>query len=200
MRTVSRLIALAVLPVLCACASAGGPRPTGNGEPDMGVEGRPIKVTMLKFSQDARTGKWKGDYYVMLSRGWKLRYGPWAREPFEKVFRSPFKGVEIQDVRMVEIVAALRSKRWDEFPATSLDRVDVNWLSKVDRNPGLAPTVRYITVQDGPEPKSVYMEDVRATGNDALYSAYAACELIVLKAAMQHTVQISIETKPIVPK
>ncbi len=160
-----------------------------------------MKITCVRFNQDQKTQRMKPEYYVMLSRGWKVRFGSWAKEPFERIYKNPFKGVEVPDVRMDELIRAMKAKGWDRLPETDLDRIDIHRLAQVEReargNPLIATQTRYLTVQVDNARRTVSYEDVLRTGDGRIHQAFVDCELIALKGAMQHTVQVTVETMPL---
>jgi hypothetical protein len=208
MRTSCKLAAILALSALAACeTTTTGPRDPDKPKPPPvsdGVEGRAIKVTYFRYTENPKTHRLEPQYYVMLSRGWKLRYGPWAKEPFEKLVKSPFKGVEILDAHLEEVVAAMNGKGWDKLASFPLESIDQGALLRMDRmarqDTLSATQSRYLTVQVDNVKKTVYWKDILLTADESITRIFAACELIALKAGMQHTVQVSVETTPIIPK
>src|SRR5262245_58432363 len=158
-RLALRLSLLALLAV-AGCSSGSSSR-TVIG-PD-GLEGTPLKISYFRFQKEAAKGRLQAAFYVMLSWGWKNRFGPVAREPFERVTNNVYRNVEIADPNMEKLIEALKEKGWDALPATDVSRIDLKRLSQLDRE-GSATTetvgpMRWLTVSDGTTTKTVSNED-----------------------------------------
>ena len=201
-----------LLILAAGCASDATRGPVRPSDPPPAAAGTAIKVTYYRFQTSPKSvigateGKkddYHAEYYVMLSRGWKEKNGNFAREPFEKAVAAPFKGVDISDHVLEELVAVLKSKGWDDLPEMDLSKLDPVTLISQQRiaknHPEEAGQMRYLTVETPTAKKTVCRRDV-LLGGEEISRKFALCEMQVLRTAMQFTIQVSVGGSSIVPK
>ncbi len=208
MRTWSSLLVL----VVAGCAT-DSPPPIRKGVPEQPAgEGRAIKVTYYRFqkspkglpqSTDKKSEELHPEYYVMLSRGWKQKRGNYAGEPFEKSVPHPFKGLDISDNVLQQLAEELDAKGWQELPDCDLTKLGPIQLLNMERtaksNPTEAAVMRYVTVETPTSKKTVCRRDV-LLGGEEISRKFAECELLVMRMAMQYTIQVSVGGSTLVPK
>ena len=210
MRTRFSGLVAAVLAAGCAGGDGGGTAAepwssTGDSDPD----GKIIKVSYVRFiaEQDAKTHQTRfvHNYRFMLSQGWTNRRGPRAKEPFEKLWRDSFRAESVPDRVMEELVRRMNAAGLNELKDTSLDRIDLETLRRLDRSDDLktATRMRIITVETDRGRKTVTYydnDDSRAGTMGPLTKRFLAVEQEMLKVMAQYTIQVSVETDSTMPR
>jgi hypothetical protein len=206
-----RIRSSGLLILLAACAAEPGkPPPRDVGKPAP-AEGKACKITYYRFQQMANNivggnpqgQELKAHYYVMLSRGWKAKHGSRAGEPFEKTVEHPSKGEDIGDEVLEQLASELVASGWNDLPSFDLSKLTPAQLFQAERlakrSEAVAAQNRYITVETPAARKTVCVADVLVLGSD-MARKFRECEKVVLKTAMQYTIQVSVGTTPIIPK
>ncbi len=187
----------------CAGGGGGGGATDTSGDPYTSSETvRPIKVTYLRFNFDKRLRKWTPEYRIMLSDGWRQKMGQSPREPFTRMYKSPFLADSIPDEILAQLVREMVRAGLNDLQDTSLDRINLQAYKRAEGLPETAQkeiaSLRLINVETESMKKSVAFGDNIDSVEQA--QRFTKVEREVIKIANAYTVQITIESSPAVPK
>jgi hypothetical protein len=192
---IARRAALVALLFVAGCSS--GPSKPATG-PD-GLEGQPLKVSFFRFQREQTKGRLQAVFYMMLSYGWRNRFGPVANEPFERITNNVFKNVEVADVHMETIIRAIKEKGWDALPATDVSKIDFARIRQLEKETGITDEMvgkmRWLTICDGVTTKTVGPEDAFRAG-PAMHRAYIDSEIAAFYSLQAMTAKISVSADP----
>jgi hypothetical protein len=188
--------------IAAGCAGGGGASDTSGDPYTAGETVRAIKVTYLKFSFDKRLRKWTPEYRIMLSDGWRQKMGQSPREPFTRMYKSPFLADSIPDEILAQLVREMTRAGLNDLHDTSLDRINLEAYKRAERLPESAQEeiakLRLINIETESMKKSITYGDNIGSLEEA--QRFVKVEREVIKIAYAYTVQITIESAPAVPK
>ena len=207
-------IAIMAAAFLAGCAGGGG---GGTNEaagpsfsdPDL-TGGTPIKVSYVRFNAEQdmnnpRVTNFVHHYRYMLSEGWKNRKGPRSLEPFEKIWKDIYKAESVPDNVMQEFVKKLMDAGFGDLRETSLDKVNLETLKRIERTND-RPTgqrTRYITIETETYKKTVCYadnDDSRAGVKGPLTDKFLKVEEALIPVMSAYTILTSVESRSAMPK
>ena len=199
------VVLLGLIAAGCSGGGGGGGATDTSGDPYASSETvRPIKVTYVRFNWDKRLRKWTPEYRIMLSDGWRQKMGQSPREPFTRMYKSPFLADSIPDELLARLVREMVRAGLNDLHDTSLDRINLEAYKRAERfgedqrSHEEIAKLRLINVETESMKKSVAFGDNLDSREQA--DRFVKVEREVIKIANAYTVQITIEASPAVPK
>lgn len=195
------LVAGLALAAVSGCGSTGG-GVAANTRPELDAQAsKVIKVSYIRFQWSRQRSRWAPEYRIMLSESWKRQYGANPREPFSKLYRNPYRAESVPDAQMQLLVREMLNRGFADLQGREATSISLDDLQRLERMPQAANDVvqgwRIMTIETETMKKTV----VRADNIESQDSQrkFAMAEWEVIKFANQYTVQINVETQPVIP-
>lgn len=201
-------LALVAAALFAGCAGEGGsnPHPDYNWDSsgDPGSAGAAIKISYFRFDPEqdpkGQSGRLKPTYKYMLSEGWMVKRGPSPREPFERNWRrGAYVGENLHDMRMKEMVAKLDSAGFGQLRETSLAKIDIEKIKRIDQTGDKEAAIRcrIITVETETSRRTI---DFRDNMDEGSAKVFREVERLVVIFVAGNTIQVTKETQSTMPK
>lgn len=194
------------LAFLAGCGAPGAGRSGEDSDPFAAPPAKAIKITYIRFNPHPQTRLNRHEYRILVSEGWKRKFGERIRDPFVRLYQDPFWG-PVPDAFMEQLLGEMKKRGFEELRETSLARLDLKALQAVEKSSDveLGKRWRLIHVETDAGSKTVVFSDnddrmSAAPPQEQLAYKFGKIEYEILKAAIMYTVQVTVESQPGLPK
>lgn len=180
----------------CATSSSSAPAESGpaEGEPE------PLKISYFRAYPEPKTQKLEPSYRVVMSYGWKDRFGESPRDILVKAApRKLFTGF-LSDAELRRYVKLLREKGLEKLRPRDTDGLNPQELHRLALHPQETSFTRVITLATDKGSRSFYFRDQQVSKE--LIETFVLCEAIVTRIT-EYSMQVQVvvpEKERVVPR
>jgi len=185
--------------LLAAGCATGSPSGTADAGPAEG-EPEPLKISYFRAYPEPKTQKLEPSYRVVMSYGWKDRFGESPRDILVKAApRKLFTGF-LSDAELRRYAKLLREKGLEKLRPRDTDSLNPQELNRLALHPQETSFTRVITLATDKGSRSFYFRDQQVSKE--LIETFVLCEAIVTRIT-EYSMQVQVvvpEKERVVPR